>query len=257
MPDVRVWAKNFPNTLRLYLDYPYLKSCIAKVLGVLREKSSRYYFTLDKTIFHPKGGGQPSDVGIIKINDVILDVKKVLDVNDVIIHYVKVKEGSLITDKLVGNTVYCEIDWNQRYKVMRLHTAGHILDYAVQKVYGDIVNTLDAFHGPPEAYVGYEAEPPSSNMVKEIERIANEIVRKGKKVSYVYVTRDKLQDVIFNAPNINRLPKSRIYRVVIIEDVNGIPCTGTHVRNTKEVGSIEITKVEANNRMFRLYYNVK
>jgi len=39
--------------------------------------------------------------------------------------------------------------------------------------------------------------------------------------------------------------------------VNGIPCTGTHVRNTKEVGNIEITKVEALNRMFRLYYKVK
>ena len=257
MPDVRVWAKNFPKTLKLYLDDPYLKSCIAKVLGILREKGSRYYIILDRTIFHPKGGGQPSDVGIIKINGVILNVKKVLDVNDVIIHYVKVEDGSLIVDKFIGNTVYCEIDWNQRYKVMRLHTAGHILDYAVQKVYGSIVNTLDAFHGPPEAYVGYEAEPPSSNMVNEIERIANEIVRKGKNVNHVYVTKDKLRDVIFNAPNISRLPESKIYRVVIIEGVNGIPCTGTHVRNTKEVGNIEITKVEALNRMFRLYYKVK
>jgi len=257
LPDVRVWARKFPKTLKLYLDDSYLKSCTAKVLGILKEKGSRYYIILDKTIFHPKGGGQPSDVGSIRIGETILNVKKVLDVGGVIIHYVKVKNDNLVVDNLIGNKAYCEIDWDQRYKVMKLHTAGHILDYAVQKAYGSLVNTLDAFHGPPEAYVGYEAEPPSNDVVNEIEEIANDVVRAGKSVSHVYVTKEELGNVIFNAPNIGRLPESRIYRVVIIEGINGIPCTGTHVRNTKEVGNIKITKVEVLNKMFRLYYKVE
>ncbi len=257
MPDVKLWARNFTKTLKLYLDDPYLKQCTARVLGILREKGSRYYIILDRTIFHPKGGGQPSDVGTIRIGDNVFDVKKVLDVDDVIIHYVKARSSSFTYNELTGDIAHCTINWSYRYEIMKLHTAGHILDYAVQKVYGGIVNTLDAFHGPPEAYVGYEAKPPDKFVIKRIEEIANEIVREGRNVSYKYVTRDELHKVIFNAPNISRLPMSSIYRVVIIDGVNGIPCTGTHVRNTKEVGNIKITRMEELNDAFRLYYTVR
>ena len=95
------------------------------------------------------------------------------------------------------------------------------------------------------------------NISYSTKEIANEIVREGRNVSYKYVTRDELHKVIFNAPNISRLPMSSIYRVVIIDGVNGIPCTGTHVRNTKEVGNIKITRMEELNDAFRLYYTVR
>ena len=254
MVDIREWVKVFPKTVKLYLSDPYLRYSKAEVLGIIRERGAKFYVVLNESIFHPRGGGQPSDVGFIKLGESVLEVRKVLDVGGVLAHYSRLVEGEGVG---VGDVVSCELDWRLRYMVMKLHTAGHILDYAVQAVYGRVVGTLGAYHGPPKPYVEYVADPPTEDMLNEIEEIANKVVRDGRPVRFLTVPKEELHRTVFNAPNLARLPEASEYRVVVIDGINGIPCTGTHVRNTKEVGKISVTGVAKKEGYFRLYYTVE
>ncbi|MCX8181334.1 MAG: alanyl-tRNA editing protein [Thermofilaceae archaeon] len=226
------------STEELYLMNPYLRKCEATVLKVEKVKGKRAYLTLDKTIFHPLAGGQPSDEGIVVGGNGVFEVRKAVKVEDEVKLLGVFKVGQLAP----GDHVTCELDWSKRYKVMRLHTAGHILDYAMMKFYGRLVETLEAFHGPPEAYLVYdvESEPEKS----ELERIVSEIVSSSLPVFVRNVPASELQKTIYNAPNLSRLPLREIYRVVEISSVNAMPCTGTHVANTSEVGSFSIKSVK-------------
>jgi alanyl-tRNA synthetase len=127
----------------------------------------------------------------------------------------------------------------------------------LREVYGKAVDTLGAMHGPPKAYTIYKANSPDQVMLNSIEKIANEVVQENKGVNIIYVDAAKLSQVAVNAPNLDRLPASDRYRVVIIEGVNGIPCTGTHVKKTGEVGYIKVLGIETEQEGFKLYYDAE
>jgi len=245
-------VKGVSRTKPLYLEDSYLKEYYCKVLRYVKDKGKRGYIVLDQSIFHPKFGGQPSDKGIIKGKEFTFTVKKVLLYSDVLVHWGKVEgiEPSLLED------VVCKIDWDLRYKVMKLHTAGHILDYCLFKVYGKTINTLSAFHGPPTPYLAYQASIPNNEVLKKIENLANEIIKKGINVVIKWVSKNELKQNIINAPNLGRLPENDKYRIVMIDGLNAMPCTGTHVKNTSEIGKIVISGVEEIVDGFKLFYNL-
>lgn len=254
MVDIRNVAKTSPKTSKAYLDDSYLRELECMILGVYWEKRDRAYITLDKTIFHPKGGGQDGDIGWIVGEKFKFDVLKTLEVDDVIFHYAKLIHG---TPELVdiGLMVKCILNWERRMKIMKLHTAGHVLDYAIGKTYGRLIETLGANHSPPEAYIEYKAEVPSKDKVGVILEEANKIVKDNRSIRCIWVKHKDLGKYVFNAPNIDRLPEKDMYRVVIIEEINGIPCTGTHLSNTGEISEIKIIKIEETDFGFKLYYD--
>ncbi len=237
-------------TEKLYLKDSYLKKASARVLRVVREKGRRYYLVTTPSIFHPLSGGQPSDRGWLT-GDVTFEVKKVLESDGVIVLYGKLIEGELVE----GMDVTQVLDWERRYYIMRLHTAGHVIDRAVSDILGRSVRTLGALHGPPRAYVEYGTSM-SSSLLSEIERRANELLD-SRHVLVLEVSREELPKRIYGAPNLGRLPELASYRIVEIEGVNAIPCSGTHVKNTSEIGRIEILGLEEIEGGVRLFYDVK
>ncbi|MEM1834284.1 MAG: alanyl-tRNA editing protein [Thermosphaera sp.] len=254
MVDLYEWARGFGETVLLYLDDPYLREAAATLLDSSCDKPGRCYLVFDKSIFHPRSGGQPSDTGFVIDQGFSFKVEKVLMVKGVLAHYGRVLQGS---PPVKGSLVKLLLDWETRHLVMRLHTAGHVLDYAVSKAYGRVVNTLDAHHGPPEAYMEYEAPPPGDKLLEEIADEASRIVREARKVKWYWVSPSELASRTYNAPNIQRLPKTSKYRIVEVEGVNAIPCTGTHVANTREIGRVGIVRVEKTARGFKLFYTVE
>ncbi len=223
-------------------------------MNYVRERSTKYYVILDKTIFHPKGGGQPSDIGWLIAEGFRFEVRKVINVKGIIVHYGKVIDGDF---PKLGEKVKLILNWEHRYKIMRLHTAGHIIDYAISRIYGHVLNTLDAFHSFPKPYIVYEGPPPAIEELKQVEATANNIVKKAIPVEVTFVGSDELKDKVVNAPNLGRLPHVQKYRIVSIRGINAIPCTGTHVENTKEVGEILVKGFDmASSNSFRLYYDV-
>jgi len=237
-------------TVRLYLEDAYLREAEALVTGVRRSRGRRAYVALDRTVFHPLSGGQPSDRGYIVAGQARFRVKKAIVSGGEILHYGVFEEGSLEP----GDRAVARIDWELRYLVMRLHTAGHILDYAVSRVHGEPPVTLSAFHGPG-AYLEYRlsGEP----RLGEIEGVANRVVREDRPVRIYSVPPGRLGEVVYGAPNLGRLPPAREYRIVEIVGVNAMPCTGTHVRRTGEVGRIVLERAEPTGRGWKVYYGVE
>ena len=252
MVDIKAALTGFPKTKKIYLEDSYLKQYKNRIMNVVMDHGQKAYIVLYESIFHPQSGGQPSDIGWIKSSGGQFEVKKVLDINGVLAHNGRFVSGSFKENE----EVVCEIDWGQRYKVMKLHTTGHILDRALNEIYGKAIDTLGALHGPPKAYTNYKATPDPSK-INEIEKVANQIVQKDIAVNIVYTNAAKLPEVAINAPNLDRLPPSDRYRVVVIEGVNGIPCTGTHVKKTGEVGRIKVLGLESEGEGFKLYYDIE
>ncbi len=246
--DVKRIVEELPPTEKLYLDDSYLREAEGTILKVVREKGRRYYLVLDRTIFHPLSGGQPSDTGEVR-GDFRFEVKKALKVGDYVVLYGKAVEGF----PEEGAKVKQVLNWERRYLIMRLHTAGHLLDRAVSDTIGAQVHTLGAMHGPPKAYVEYDRLEVD---LSHLEKRANELID-DREVIIKYVTPEELPKAIYGAPNLGRIPEASIYRVVELVGINAIPCTGTHVKRTSEIGRIVLRDVEKVERGFRLYYLVE
>lgn len=252
MTSIEQVAEGLPETEKLYLIDSYAKACPSVILRVVKHRGARRYVVLDRTLFHPLAGGQPSDSGFIEGEGFRFQVKKVLLHGGVVVHF-----GKLVgREPQAGEPVRCVLDWEKRYLVMRLHTAGHLLDAAVSEYFGKCVDTLGASHGPPEAYVDYDHDPPDADALQAIEECANRLVARDLEVRVKFVEAERLAEEVYNAPNLDRLPRSARYRVVEIVGVNSIPCTGTHVARTREVGRINLVRLERLDRGFRLRYSV-
>ena len=89
----------------------------ATITRVIPDKGQHFYVVLDKTIFHPKDGGQPPDRGGLRRADFQVNVKKVIDSNDILVDWAKAVTG---TPTLAP--VRCELDWEHRWAIMRKHS---------------------------------------------------------------------------------------------------------------------------------------
>ncbi len=196
-------------TEKLFERDAYLKECAAKVVKVEGPK-----VWLDRTVFFGFAGGQQSDAGTI-------DGKPVLGVaveGEDIVH--TLAEGHGLS---VGQTVKAVLDWAKRYKIMRVHSAGHIVGVILEEklnnpgYFGSNVSVdkarLDILW--PENVRPYLAE---------FEAKANEVVRAAKPIR---VFRDPLN------------PARIIWEC---EGLKRMECCGTHVRNSSEVGAIRLKR---------------
>ena len=145
-------TQGLPKTELLYLRQTQLATAQANILKVVPEKRTQAYLVLDKTIFHPKGGGQPSDRGKMTSNQFTLEIKKAIHNQGVVIHWAKIVNGTPST-----GPVSCELDWGYRYLIMRRHTAAHLLDHCLAKANSTRVETTDSWLDEP-CYVGYRGK---------------------------------------------------------------------------------------------------
>jgi len=239
-----------PKTELLYWEDSYLPSFTSEVLRFEPDKKNRAYVVLDRTAFHPKSGGQPSDKGRITGMSVDFEVKKAMLVKGVIVHWGKMTSGERLDGRVEGL-----VDWDLRHLLMRRHTAGHLLDHCIELVTENRVQTTGSWLGEP-SWVGYSGSPPSQEQLEEIERIANSQIRKGRPVITEKVSKQELMRRTPNAPNIDRLPDEKELRLVTIDGQIPIPCGGTHLKDISEVGVVRITEVEPVDEGYKVYYEV-
>lgn len=240
-----------PETKKIYLDDSYKKETESHVLRWIRETGRKGYVVVDKTIMHPKSGAQPSDHGVLESSGITFMVSKVMEYGGVIVHYGEISGG----DFREGMDVKMYLDWERRHKIMRTHTAGHIVDYAVVTVYGRPFQSQSAMHDVGHGFQEYIGEYPG-DLKERIEEVANKVVASNRQVFAEYVSARELSKKVFGAPNLGRLPRLDVYRIVVIEGINAIPCGGTHVKNTSEVGYIKIDSIERIDSGFKISYRV-
>jgi len=248
--DLAKFVDQIPSTTCVYLQDSYSQALDVNVLRVVQEKNSAY-LALDRTIFHPRSGGQPSDVGTIEGSSFRVNVKRAMNQSGIIVHFGKVEEG-----KPDIGPATCKIDWTNRFLMMRRHTAAHLLDHCLATVTGSRVETTDSWLGD-DPYVGYGGHVPPDLDLKRVQALGNGFIQQGVNVEIKTMDRVDAEHLITDAPNLARLPKSEKLRIVTIEGQLSIPCGGTHVRSLNEIGALEVRRTEPVETGFRLHFEVK
>lgn len=182
---------------------------------------------MDKTIFYPEGGGQPSDKGMVGTSR----IEYVRNIDGEVVHQVK---GELT----VGSTVTCVLDWNWRYKHMKIHTAGHLIHDVLTSKTSNLVPTQGS-HGK-KAYIEYlgNYDPLHKD---ELEAEVNAVLQKDLPVVTRETTYEELEKLCkFLPPN---LPKNKSLRMIQIGDFSPMPDGGVQVKATKEIGKIWIASI--------------
>jgi len=213
----------------LYQTDSYLKEFSAQVVDHNAEQNG---VMLDRTAFYPGGGGQPNDAAQILVGDKVYPVPSVARGN------VHVVTGEL---PAVGTTVTGQLDWDRRYKLMRTHTAMHILCGVVWRDYGASVTGGNM--EPLSGRMDFEFERMQRELVDEIEAAINAEVAAAHDIRVKILPREeafKIPDLIRTKINLlpEGIPEVRTVEIVGLDlQADG----GTHVANTREVGRIRIT----------------
>jgi misacylated tRNA(Ala) deacylase len=225
----------------------YLKEFDAKILRVDAESRA---VVLDRTAFYPGGGGQPSDLGLLRVDGAEYSVTKVKKQGADALHFIA-GEGTLPE---VGTSVHGVLDWERRYQLMRTHTAMHILCGVVFRDYGALVTGGNM--EPLKGRMDFEFETMRKELVAEIEEAINLEVQKGREVKVAVLPREEafqIPDLI--RTKINLLPKG-ITEIRTIEIV-GLDLQadgGTHVRNTAEVGRLRVVNYKSKGKINKRIY---
>jgi len=209
---------------------------------------------LEKTCFYPRGGGQDWDEGTISTAGSSINVSEVRLDLDGNIHHLGMIMGGVFS---AGDTVSCKVDHERRLINTRLHSAGHVIDMAIDSLGLDWVATKGQ-HYPDLSAVEYSGtwEPEKSEELKlSIQNEANKFIARGTQNSLRFMPVDEMQSVCRHVPE--NIPKNKPARVVIYGDDFGIPCGGTHVRNLEQIGSVAVPKLKAKKGVIRVNYTVE
>ena len=208
---------------KIYWEDPYVREFDAKVTSLSVNRVS-----LDQSAFNPRGGGLVSDLGKIGETDVIEVIKE----NDEPVHLVERPE--LLK---VNEPVHCVLDWERRYRVMRMHTSAHILCAIVNRETGALItgNQISA----DQSRIDFNLEAFDREKIDDYIRMANEAVKGAHEVKAYFMKREEALKVPGLVKLANAMPPSLdTLRIVQIGDVDTQADGGVHVANTKEIGEI-------------------
>jgi misacylated tRNA(Ala) deacylase len=225
----------------------YCKAFSASITAV---DQASHAILLDRTAFYPGGGGQPYDTGSVSYAGKVLPLVRGRKGPEGIWHTL-VPEAALPP---VGASVEGTLDWEQRYQLMRTHTAMHILCGTIFRDYHAMVTGGDM--DPLAGRMDFEFETLSKDLVGVIEASVNREVAAARPVKVQMLPRQQafqIPDLI--RTKINLLPAG-IEEVRIVEIV-GLDLQadgGTHVANTSEVGKIRVVDYKSKGRINKRIY---
>jgi alanyl-tRNA synthetase len=199
------------NTKKLFVSDPYLKEFEATVL-----KTTANQVFLDRTCFYPESGGQVGDTGYLgqsRVIDTQYDSNR-----KTIIHII---EGECSFEE--GEEVCGRIDWDRRYKIMKLHAASHVMEYFLFKVFGSLKLVGTHVNEKHDSSTYEYPDTFSSQKIEEINRLANEYISKG---------------FVIERQHDEKNPNYLYWKAGEIE----MPCCGTHPKSLDEVGPIRIKR---------------
>lgn len=208
--------------MRLYWQDSYMKEFESTIQDIIGNK-----IILEQTAFYAESGGQISDTG--KINDIpIIDVQY-SGSGKTIYHFIDQQNIKLFKKR---TKVHCVIDWDRRYKIMRHHSALHIVYLAFEKVHGKhkIIGSQVRDDKARVDFAYFEEVN-----LDEMQLIINELISKDL--------------VIKTYPS----EKDQDYRYWEIDGLPVIPCGGTHVKKTKEIGSVVLKRKSLGGQGARIY----
>ncbi|MEM0024961.1 MAG: alanyl-tRNA editing protein AlaXM [Zestosphaera sp.] len=233
----------------LFQKDSYLRRFEAVVIEVARDG-----VVLDKTAFHPTSGGVANDTGWLYSGEKKYEVRDVIiDKNfGEVIHVLDSVEGLKPGSSIIG-----ELNWERRYKLMRLHTAAHILSAVMYSRYGSLVTGGSV--EPDKAKEDYDVQGDEKEVFSKAAEEVNEIIKKSIEVRIYWLSREEAMKI----PGIVKLaarmpPNIETLRIVEIPGVDIQADGGPHVKNTAEIGKFVLLKTEnRGKKRKRIYYTVE
>ncbi len=208
-------------TEKLYYSDSHMKNFAATVLDCAEGKNG-FEIILDRTAFFPEGGGQNADTGFLGG----VEVTDVHEKDGRVIHY---------TNKplTVGDTVSGEINWDQRFRRMQLHSGEHVVSGIIYKLYGyeNVGFHMNGFEATFDA--GGELD---EDQVRMIECMANQVVWENVPVRATFPESEVLKELRYRS----KLDLTENVRIVEIEGYDRCACCAPHVNFTGEIGQIRL-----------------
>ena len=219
-------------TIELFREDSYLKECEANVVSV-----DERGICLDRTIFYPMGGGQPGDSGTLLGFDgtetPIADTFKDRETGD---HLHVPSEGAPLP--AVGDKVTLRIDWDRRYRLMRMHSCMHLLCAVVPAgVTGGSVRE-------DSARLDFDLPDPPDKL--QIEEDLKRLIAENHSMRLEWITDEDLeqQPELVRTMSVKPPTGAGRVRLVRFEGVDLQPCGGTHIAATGEIGRVRVRKIE-------------
>ncbi len=239
------------KTKPLYLEDPYLQEIDATILDILPEKEGVYRLILDQTVFYPMGGGQPTDQGTLCFSDgSTAEVYQVLLKDGEINHYVKTTHVPHPNE-----TVHGTIDWPRRHKHMKLHTAGHIIDFALYLLgYSPSQLTPQKADHGKKPFILYLGILPK-DIKQELQDKVDQLVAQNIPFSWSFEPLEKLeQEALYLQPG---LPKNKPLRALRLQGVGTVADGGTILASTYEVGKVVILSIVEDGKETVIRYQIE
>ncbi|HEX4920533.1 MAG TPA: alanyl-tRNA editing protein [Candidatus Bathyarchaeia archaeon] len=228
-------------TRKLYWEEPYSREFRAKVVAVDGAK-----IELDQTLFYPRGGGVSSDIGTLGGRKVTETTKD----GDRIFHNTDSAEGIE-----TGHSIEGSIDWDRRHRLMRMHTAGHLLSALFYKSNCLITgNQIDV----DRSRMDFNLEVFDRSQIENHVNEANRLISKDAQVKSYFLEREEALKV----PELVKLaeaapPAEAKLRIVEITGIDKQADGGLHVAHLNEIGRINLLKLENKGKTNRrMYYDV-
>jgi misacylated tRNA(Ala) deacylase len=221
-------------TEELFREDSYLQGCEAVVVAAGPDG-----IELDRTVFYPMGGGQPGDIGTLRVADgqtiAIIDTKKGPAPGQIL--HIPAPDTALPT---VGTRVTATLDWARRHRLMRMHTCLHLLCAVVPAgVTGGQV-------GDARSRLDFDVGEQTLDKA-EIERRLNELIAANHTAAPRWITDDELAARSELVRTMSVKPPTGQGRVRLLDIGPGVdlqPCGGTHIRATGEIGPVVVEKIE-------------
>ncbi len=220
-------------TEEIFRSDAYATCCEAQVVA-LNEQG----IELDRTVFYPMGGGQPGDGGMLRRADgtevPIADTRKGEQPGQIL--HVPAEGAPTLS---VGDKVMAEIDWQRRYRLMRMHTCLHVLCAVVPGgVTGGSV-------GDGRGRLDFDLPDPTLDK-DQVTAELNRLIEENHPVRFRWITDEEMTaspDLVRTMSVKPPSGRGRV-RLVEIEGVDLQPCGGTHLASTGEIGRVRVAKIE-------------
>ena len=223
---------------KIFEENAYTKEIETEIIEINTENNT---IELKDTIFYGKSGGQPGDIGEIIADGQKIDVIETIKTGGNIKNIVENINVLSINQKITAR-----INWDKRYKYMRMHSALHLMCASIPL-------------GVTGGQIGYEKsrldfnDPEKKINKDELQKKINELMKQDYEIIYEYID----SNILESKPELVRTmsvkpPKIEgKLRFVKIGNIDFQPCGGTHVKSTREIGEIKIGKIENKGKMNR------
>jgi misacylated tRNA(Ala) deacylase len=235
MPEL----SGIPPTRLLYYENAYVKEFDTRLIKILKIENGETGVVLHETAFYPGGGGQPRDTGLIENDGMHARVVRLRRHGEIIVHFVDEVSGEIRE----GDNVKGVIDWNRRYRLMRVHTCAHLMSQAIRQALDKPVEIVSSGMDLQKARLDFTHKGSTRELFPQIGSIANNVVKENRTVKIRLMPRNEAEEHVekFHECLKTLPPQISEVRIVEIEGWHACACGGTHVNSTSEIREIKLS----------------